>query len=170
MEVKMEIERKYLVKKLPENLEEYRYKEIEQGYLCHKPTVRIRKINDKYVLTYKSKVKQKDDKAAIAKAIVNNEIEMELTEEAYMHLRSKVDGNLIHKRRYYIPLDSGLTVELDVFEDQLKGFIMAEVEFPSVELSDNFIPPEWFGKELTNDKRFSNYNLSKLSAIDELAL
>ena len=53
----MEIERKFLVKRenLPENLEQYPSKVIEQGYLCTEPVVRIRKSNDNYYLTYKSK-------------------------------------------------------------------------------------------------------------------
>ena len=56
-ETKLEIERKFLVKKenLPENLEQYPSKVIEQGYLCTEPVVRIRKSNDNYYLTYKSK-------------------------------------------------------------------------------------------------------------------
>ena len=51
----MEIERKYAIHNLPENLSQYKYKKIEQGYLCHNPTIRIRKSNDEYILTYKSK-------------------------------------------------------------------------------------------------------------------
>ena len=56
-ETKLEIERKFLVKRenLPENLEQYPSKAIEQGYLCTEPVVRIRKSNDNYYLTYKSK-------------------------------------------------------------------------------------------------------------------
>ena len=49
----MEIERKYLVRKLPENLEQYNKKEIAQGYLCTEPVVRIRRSNDDYYMTYK---------------------------------------------------------------------------------------------------------------------
>ena len=49
----MEIERKYLIDRLPENIEQYECKHIEQGYLNTDPVVRIRKSNDKYTLTYK---------------------------------------------------------------------------------------------------------------------
>ena len=49
----MEIERKYLPKYLPENLEQYKKKKIAQGYLCTNPVVRIRRSNDDYYLTYK---------------------------------------------------------------------------------------------------------------------
>ena len=51
----MEIERKYLIHKLPENLDTYPYKKIEQAYLCTEPVVRIRKQNQEYFLTYKGK-------------------------------------------------------------------------------------------------------------------
>lgn len=40
----MEIERKFLVKKLPDNLEQYEYRQIEQAYLNTNPVVRIRRI------------------------------------------------------------------------------------------------------------------------------
>ena len=48
----MEIERKFLIKDLPD-LSKYDYVDIEQGYLSTEPVVRIRKKNDKYMLTYK---------------------------------------------------------------------------------------------------------------------
>ena len=56
-ETKVEIERKFLVKKenLPRNLKQYPRKVIQQGYLCTDPVVRIRQSNDSYYLTYKSK-------------------------------------------------------------------------------------------------------------------
>ena len=49
----MEIERKYLVKTLPDHLDQYESKKIAQGYLCTEPVVRIRRSNDDYYLTYK---------------------------------------------------------------------------------------------------------------------
>ena len=51
----MEIERKFLLKELPENLDTYPVRHLEQGYLCTAPVVRIRRDNDKYELTYKGK-------------------------------------------------------------------------------------------------------------------
>ena len=51
----MEIERKYLLDQLPENLTSYPCKKIEQGYLSTEPVVRIRRSDDEYYLTYKSK-------------------------------------------------------------------------------------------------------------------
>lgn len=164
----MEIERKYLINHLPGDLSQFRSKLIEQGYLCSKPTIRIRKSNDDYILTYKSKLGvERED---VGTAIMNHEVELPLTKEAYQTLREKIDGNLIYKTRYLIPLEDGLTAELDIFEGKLKGLIFAEVEFPDEHTANQFTPPQWFGKELSSDKRFSNYKLSKLSCVEELDL
>ena len=142
----MEIERKFLIKDLPD-LSEYEYVEIEQGYLSTSPVVRIRKKNDKYILTYKG-----------SGLLAHEEIEAALTKEAYEHLAEKIDGYLITKRRYLIPL-APYTVELDVFAGHMEGLIMAEVEFPSVEEAEAFTAPDWFGQEVTNDRRYHNSNM-----------
>lgn len=91
----MEIERKFKVKRLPENLDECKKNEIEQGYLCIKPTVRIRKSNDKYTLNYKWKDPNIKEKSAIQ----NIEYEMPLTEQNYKILFNKVENNMIIKTR-----------------------------------------------------------------------
>jgi CYTH domain-containing protein len=162
----MEIERKYLVTLLPENLSDYKIKRIEQGYLCHNPTIRIRKSNEDYILTYKSKFGL--EPVGENGPLVNNEVELPLTEEAYRALCKKTDNNMVHKTRYLIPLWDGLTAELDVFEGLLQGLVMVEVEFPDLESADHFQAPDWFGKDLSSDKRFTNYHLSKLSGLSEL--
>lgn len=142
----MEIERKFLIKDLPD-LSKYEYVEIEQGYLSTSPVVRIRKKNDKYILTYKG-----------SGLLAHEEIEAALTKESYEHLAEKIDGYLITKRRYLIPL-APYTVELDVFAGHMEGLIMAEVEFPSVEEAEAFTAPAWFGQEVTNDRRYHNSNM-----------
>ena len=115
----MEIERKFLIRQLPEHLEQYPCLQIEQGYLCTNPVVRIRKQDDSYFLTYKS-----------GGLMTREEYNLPLTAESYAHLRKKTDGLLITKKRYCIPLDS-YTIELDIFEGDLAPLILAEVEFPS---------------------------------------
>lgn len=163
----MEIECKYKVKQLPENLERYDKKQIEQGYLCHNPIVRIRKSNDDYYITYKSKEGIDQSKHI---AIVNHEVELPLTKEAYETLRNKVEHNMVYKTRYLIPAEQNFTVELDVFEGLLKGLMFAEVEFFNEEMVQNFKKPEWLGADISKDKRYSNHYLSKLSSIDEFSL
>ncbi len=149
----METERKFLLKKLPEDLTAYKKKEIEQGYLCTNPVVRIRKSNEDYYMTYKSRLNKTADSSV---ALVCEEVELPLTKEAYYHLREKVDLRLITKSRYLIPLTGGLTAELDIFEGELYGLIFAEVEFKSEEEAAGFVPPDWFSKEVTFDDRYKN--------------
>ena len=96
----MEIERKFKLKNLPIEINNCEKKEIEQGYLCIKPTVRIRKNGSNYSLNYK----WKDKNCIESKAIQNIEYEMYLTEENYNILRKKVENNMIVKTRYKVPL------------------------------------------------------------------
>ena len=145
-----EIERKYLVKQVPENLASYPFHEIEQGYLCTEPVVRIRRQDEEYYLTYKSKG-----------LMIREEYNLPLTEDAYFHLREKIDGRLISKRRYLIPLDP-YTIELDVFHSPKDDLILAEVEFPSEEDALTFTPPNWFGEDVTNSSLYHNSRLSTL--------
>lgn len=158
----MEIERKYAILHMPEDLSGYEKKVIEQGYLCHNPTIRIRKSNEDYILTYKSKLGVESFPQSHTN--MNHEVELPLTEEAYLKLRDKTDGNMIYKTRYLIPLQNGLTAELDVFEGLLKGLVFVEVEFPDIQAANDFIPPAWFGRNLSPDKRFTNYHLSLCSS------
>lgn len=156
----MEIEKKFLVKTLPSNLDEYKKKSIEQGYLCTDPVVRIRKSNDKYILTYKSET------GDCADVRINNELEASLTKEGYKHLRTKTDGYIIEKTRYIIPLPDGHTGELDIFSGRLEGLYFIEVEFADEEDAANFVPPEWFGANVSGDKRYTNSHLSQCKSLD----
>ena len=147
----MEIERKFLIKKLPDNLTSYKARKIEQAYLCTDPVVRVRRDNDDYYLTYKSKG-----------MIVREEYNLPLTKEAYGHLLAKADGNIITKTRYEIPEKDNLTSELDVFEGKFDGLLLAEVEFASEEEALGYIPPEWFGEDVSNSTKYHNSTLSRL--------
>lgn len=162
----MEIEKKFKIKELPKNLDQYHKKVIEQGYLCTGPVVRIRKSNEDYILTYKSKIGL--DENIGKEARVCNEIEMPLTEESYLHLREKTDGNLIEKERYIIPLSNDKKAELDIFRGVLEGLIFVEVEFVDEEEAKNFIPPEWFGEDVSFDNRYTNNYLAGVKGIEEL--
>lgn len=166
----MEIERKFLIKELPTDLEQYRCHRIEQGYLCTGPVVRVRRQDDTYYLTYKGGGK-----------MVREEYNLPLNAEAYAHLIAKADGYRITKTRYLIPLSEpvtvtaadgaavvcapdpaheGLTVELDVFTAP-GTLLMAEVEFTSEEQALSFVPPRWFGEDVTQDKRYHNSYMSR---------
>lgn len=157
----MEIERKFLIKKLPEHLDEYPLLHIEQGYLSTSPVIRVRRENEDYYLTYKG-----------SGMMAREEINLALNKDAYYHLREKADGKIISKNRYLIPLvhpifatengslkppaDYQLTVELDVFDPPFAPLVMAEVEFGSREAAEAFVPPEWFGEDVTYRKEYHN--------------
>lgn len=164
----MEIERKFKVIQVPNNLDQYKKKEIEQGYLCTNPVVRIRKSNKKYILTYKSKLGMEEKKEEVA--LTCEEVELPLSKDAYEHLKEKVDNHLITKTRYLIDLEDGLTAELDIFHDILEGLIFVEVEFPSEEVAASFVAPEWFGEDVSFDKRYKNNYLATINSYEELSL
>lgn len=146
----MEIERKYLIKQLPDHLDQCEHRKIAQGYLCTNPVVRIRRSNDDYYMTYKGNG-----------LMVREEYNLPLTQQAYEHLLTKIDGLLISKTRYLIPLDDNLVAELDIFEDDLHGLQLVEVEFDSVENANTFVAPDWFGEDVTHSGQYHNSYLSQ---------
>lgn len=146
----MEIERKFLIKRLPDNLENYPCRHLEQGYLCTSPVVRIRRDNDKYELTYKG-----------SGMMVREEHNLPLTPSSFEHLKGKIDGRLIIKKRYMIPYKS-YTIELDVFENDLAPLTLAEVEFATEDEANNFNAPDWFAEDVTFEKIYHNSVLSRL--------
>lgn len=148
----MEIERKFLITAdhLPADLAQYPHHEIEQGYLCTAPVVRIRRQDEDYILTYKSKG-----------LMCREEYNFPLNKAAYFHLKEKADGILISKTRYVIPEKDGLKIELDIFHGKHDGLLLAEVEFPTEEAADSYLPPAWFGEDVTYSTAYHNSTLSR---------
>ena len=161
----MEIERKFTVRKLPDNLDSYPFHIIEQAYLNTDPVVRIRREDDAFYLTYKGKG-----------MMAREEYNLPLNKDSYYHLLEKADGNIISKKRYLILLKNpqftgqntqppegySLTIELDVFAKPFAPLIMAEVEFGSKIAAETFLPPDWFLEDVTYDPAYHNSYLSKL--------
>ncbi len=151
-----EIERKFLVNlnRIPGSIEDYKYHIIEQGYLTTDPVVRVRRQDDEYYLTYKGKGKMERE-----------EYNLPLTNESYGILIGKAEGNIIRKKRYLIPIEDKrskqYTVELDVFEEPFAPLILAEVEFESYEDAVGFEMPDWFDKDVTENREYHNSNMSK---------
>lgn len=159
----MEIERKFTLKKLPENLACFPHHEIEQAYLNTSPVIRIRKQDDSYFLTYKG-----------SGLMSREEYNLPLDEQSYLHLLKKADGNIISKTRYVIPIENPvftkdfvpletpqLFIELDVFKPPFAPLTMAEVEFPSAEMAHSFIAPDWFLEDVTQNPDYHNSNMSR---------
>lgn len=145
----MEIERKFLVKHLPE-LKNLQFKCIEQAYLeIGKREKRIRKTNKGCFVTIKS-----------GKGLAREEKEHSIPQDEYDKLIDKHIGNIIKKKRYLIPIGEDLTAELDIYEDDLARLKIVEVEFSSIEQAMGFCPPVWFGKDVTENGAYKNSSLA----------
>ena len=142
---------KYLLKELPD-LGNFEHHKIEQAYLCTGPVVRVRREEENYYMTYKG-----------SGMMSREECNLALTKESYEHLKAKADGNIISKIRYLIPLEgTKLVAEVDVFEEPFAPLILAEVEFESEEAANTFVPPAWFGEDVTFDGRYHNSYMSSM--------
>lgn len=160
----MEIERKFLIEEdnllNAVNLNKYERYELEQAYISTEDNeVRIRKIEYTYgdykcFMTIKSKG-----------SLSRQEVEFEIPYIKYRNLigNKMYKGNIIEKLRYKIPLENGLVAELDVYGNKLFGLIVAEVEFKTIDDASNFIKPNWFGREITNDSKYKNKNLALIT-------
>ena len=127
----MEIERKFLIERLPKRLAQYPYRLIEQAYLTTAPVIRVRRESEPVfpAVADDSREKEtdvlkpafpaaadesreKETKAAVSYwltykgkgALAHEEYNLPLTAEAYETLKSKADGNVISKTRYLLPV------------------------------------------------------------------
>lgn len=188
-----EIERKWRVRRLPEDYHRYPSKLLEQAYLCQNPTLRIRKESsifggeekgsisgekegssnsDKNEQVGLSEGKEQEEYIFCYKGkgrLSREEYNLPLTKEAYETLIGKTEGRVIRKRRYAIP-QGPYTVELDIFQGELEGLCYAEVEFPSEEEALSFQPLDWFSEELTEERGYSNAELSFAKELSNLKL
>ena len=155
----MEIERKFLVRQLPDELDRFERAEISQCYLDFggetSPERRIRRMSTANSVKYFYTEKGTGD-------LARSEEEKEIDGEKYLSLKTEKISKEIKKIRYYLPLTDGLTAELDVYGGFLKGLVTVEVEFRSIAGSENFEVPSWFGEEITYDKQYKNKNLAKI--------
>jgi len=146
-----EIERKFLVDRMPPGLDEHRSRSISQGYLAIEESieVRLRRIGDERLLTAKK-----------GSGETREEIELPLPGDGFDALWKLTESRRIAKRRFSVPLEDGHRAEVDVYADRLEGLIVAEVEFSTKEESHAFRPPAWFGPEVTGDHRYANQTLA----------
>ena len=147
---RVEIEKKFLVAKTP-SLYAYEKTDISQGYLISQKDseLRVRKMGEKYFKTSKK----------THSSGYRDEIEEYITQEEFEKLWPQTDGKRVEKSRYKIPYKD-LVIELDVFSGHNKGLMLAEVEFDSEEKATRFLPPDWFGDDVTHDSKYRNVNLT----------
>lgn len=169
-----EIERKFLVTQLPADLDQHPSERIAQGYLAIDADagaeVRLRRRGFHTLLTVKQ-----------GSGLSRAEEEFVIDSPRFERLWAGTQGRRVEKTRYRIPAgpfagteahEGGpeLIIEVDVFTGALAGFVMAEVEFPSVEASEAFQPPSWLRPEVTGDKRYGNARLAVDGAPDRKAV
>ena len=151
----MEIERKYLLREIPEWVKACPYWDIAQSYVSRSPVIRIRRIaengQERFILTVKGRGLS-----------MREEHEIEMTRLEYLQLLSKAEGRVIEKRRYRVPLEDGLVAEVDEFSGDLAGLMLVEVEFESEAAMRAFRAPEWFGRDVTEEGTYQNSRLSDL--------
>lgn len=146
----IEIERKFLVKAMPD-LTHAQKTYIHQGYITHtndSVEVRLRQRDEQYFLTVKS-----------GSGMVRNEHEISIDQQQFEILWPETEGRRIEKHRWTGQLNEH-SFELDVFMGDLKSLVLVEVEFFTTEQADNFKPTDWFGREVTVDKRYKNKSLA----------
>lgn len=155
-----EIEKKYVVSNPAiSELPQLKVEDIAQGYLAIEPSgteVRLRSKSNvngsRYFLTVKC-----------GEGLVRGEAETEITEEQFNVLWPMTGGRRVEKTRHTLALAGDLKAEVDFYRGNLQGLCTAEVEFPTEEAAQAFIPPSWFGDDVTSDKRFKNQKLAALT-------
>jgi CYTH domain-containing protein len=146
-----ETERKFLVDRLPPDLDQHRSSRIVQGYLAIEESieVRLRRLDDERLLTAKKGTGE-----------TREEVEVPLDADPFDELWKLTESRRVAKRRFLVPLEDGHRAEVDVYADDLEGLVVTEVEFSSEEESQRFQAPWWFGRELTGDHRYANQELA----------
>lgn len=164
-----EIERKFAVKYLPENLNVESIVHIKQAFIYRDKLtlIRIRDIKESYpkdkqiyIYTLKTKgdIEYNNNYDVAKKYEIENEIDKELFDKL---IKNKI-SNIIEKTRIKIPIENNLKVEIDIYYDYLEGLLTAEIEFPNEELANKFQKPAWLGKEL-GYKKLSNRKLAEMT-------
>lgn len=146
----LEIERKFLVAAVPQGLELGQGTAIRQGYLAiaEDSEVRLRDSGGRYFLAVK-----------IGRGLVRREHQVELEEAQFEVLWPATEGRRLCKLRHRLEV-AGSEAVVDVFEGDLGGLIVAEVEFESEAAAARFVAPDWFSAEVTDDPRYANRELA----------
>jgi adenylate cyclase len=150
-----EVERKYLVDApalTVGNIDRGTGVAIRQGYLAEEGDVstRLRITPAAAVLSVKA-----------GRGLRRTEVEMTIADADAADLWPHTEGRRISKTRYRIALADGHIAELDEYADDLAGVHTVEVEFDSEASAAAFVPPPWFGREVTGDQRWTNAAMAR---------
>lgn len=154
----LEVERKFLLPEYPDELvadgtlEIISLHHIEQTYLAlaDGEELRLRRLRhsdshtSEYVLTYKS-----------GTGLVRQEVEHPITKQLYDELIGNMPFKPLHKDRTTARIvETGLVIEIDQYRD--RSLVVVEVEFADEQSAREFVPPAWFGKDISSKKLYSN--------------
>ena len=149
IDILKEIERKFKVNvTLIGFIEKLTPKNISQGYLFSTPSLstRVRLVDDKAYITVKGG----------ENVISRNEFEYEISVSDAREMLTLYCSKILTKNRYIIA-QNDLCWEIDVFEGNLEGLVIAEIELPTVDTV--FSIPEWVAEEVTENPYYLNVNL-----------
>ncbi|MDH4330915.1 MAG: CYTH domain-containing protein [Candidatus Moranbacteria bacterium] len=141
----IELEKTYLAKELPKDLENCRFKEIIDIYIpknSEHPSLRLRKNGNKFEMTRKEPVTDGD-------ASQQKEHTIPLTEKEFEAL-NKIEGKRVRKMRHFYDCD-GATAEFDVFQDDLEGLVVVDFEFENTKEKDDFEMPDFCLSDVTQE-------------------
>ena len=149
--MRSEIERKFLLDGLPERLAGQAGERISQGYLTGgsgEVEVRLRRAGERLLLGVKS-----------GEGEVRGEVEIAVYSELFERLWPLTENRRLIKVRRLLTLGEDLEAEVDAYEGDLSGLVVAEVEFGDEAQAKGFRPPAWLGEEVTGDSRYANRRL-----------
>ena len=150
----MEHERKFIPVSIAHlDLASYPCIEMLQGYIDDGIGTRVRKETSSVATIFTRTIKRGEE-------ISREEDETEITKEEFEQQWSTVRWSL-EKKRFYVPLESGDQAEVNIFQGKLSGYVHIEVEFDTADHAVQFVPPHWFGVEVTTDQRHNNIALAK---------
>jgi CYTH domain-containing protein len=147
-----EVERKFVLAAAPDGLRDHPAKAIAQGYLAIDPAgaeVRVRRKDAETLMTVKT-----------GTGLVRGEEEFAIEPERFERLWAMTEGRQVSKTRYLVPLDGGLTAEIDLYDGALEGLVTAEIEFPDEASALAYEAPAWLGEDVTGDGRYNNRTLA----------
>lgn len=146
----VEIERKFLVCSSDWRDRVVHSFQLAQAYLSTDParTIRVRIKNTEAYLTIKGK----------GTDISRPEFEYKIPLAEAQELLLLCESKPIQKTRYEVQF-AGKTWEIDVFEGENEGLVIAEVELESED--EHVELPPWIGAEVSQDKRYFNAYLSQ---------
>lgn len=149
----VEIERKYLLRSLPERVATADVVEVEQGWIPgSRLQERLRRMTGPDGEHFYRGVK-------FGRGLSRLEVEEETSADVFEQLWPLTESRRVRKRRYYVT-EGALTWEVDEFLD--RSLVLAEVELPTPETD---VPlPEWVAsvleREVTGDPAYVNVNLA----------